>query len=211
MGATEKAQNWTYVEETVAEPEEIAQARTRAEELGVTSIEPGIGVLLATIAAASQAHHVVEVGTGAGVSGSWLLSGMPAGGVLTTIDSDASYQRSARTAFTQVQAGRGNARVIGGRALEVLPRLADGGYDLVLLDADIAELEDLVTQAARLLRDGGTLIIPRALWQDRVADPARRDESTVAMRETVRGLLSSPEWIASLVPVGSGVVVAVKR
>lgn len=211
MGAADKAQSWLYTEETVLEPAAAAAARERAAGLGVEAVSAATGALLRTVTAASSARHVVEVGTGAGVSGVWLLAGMPVDGVLTTIDVDVENQRSARTAFAQAGVPTSRTRTIGGRALEVLPRLADGSYDVVVLDGDVAELADLLVQATRLLRVGGTLVVPHALWHDRVADPAKRDAETVAMREVVRGLLEDEGWSASLLPVGTGALVAVKR
>jgi hypothetical protein len=94
---------------------------------------------------------VVEVGTGAGVSGLWLLRGMRPDGVLTT------WTRTRSTSGRQagVRRGRvpsGPARLIVGNALEVLPRLADGGYDLVFVDAAKSEYGDYLTEALRLLR-----------------------------------------------------------
>lgn len=211
MGATDKAQSWAYTEANTAEPPAAAGARERGAELGVEAVSPATGALLAALAAATGARHVAEIGTGAGVSGTWLLTGMPADGVLTTIDVDVECQRSARAAFAEAGVASSRTRTIGGRALEVLPRLADASYDLVVIDGDVAELADLVLQARRLLRVGGTLVIPHALWHDRVADPAKRDAETVAMREAVRGVLADEEWQASLVPTGTGVLLAVKR
>lgn len=211
MGAADKAQSWRYVEEFAAEAAPAAGARARAVEFDVEAVTPATGALLAVIAAAIGARHVAEVGTGAGVSGSWLLAGMPPDGVLTTIDVDVEHQRSARTAFADAGVPTSRTRTIGGRALEVLPRLADGAYDLVVLDADVADLSLLLDQARRLLRSGGTLVVPHALWYDQVADPARRDPETTAMREAVRRLLDDEEWVTSLLPVGSGVLLAVKR
>lgn len=211
MGAADKAQSWRYVEEVTPEGAAAAGARSRAVELDVEAVTPGTGALLATLAAAAGARHVVEIGTGAGVSGSWLLAGMPQDGVLTTIDVDVEHQRSARTAFAQAGVPTSRTRTIGGRALEVLPRLANGAYDLVLLDADVADLPLLVEQAGRMLRSGGTLVVPHALWYDQVADPARRDPATTTMRDAVRALLEDEGWTTSLLPVGTGVLVAVKK
>ncbi len=211
MGAADKAQSWRYVEEVTPEGAAAAGARSRAVELDVEAVTPGTGALLATLAAAAGARHVVEIGTGAGVSGSWLLAGMPSDGVLTTIDVDVEHQRSARTAFAEAGVPTSRTRTIGGRALEVLPRLANGAYDLVLLDADVADLQLLVEQAGRLLRSGGTLVVPHALWYDQVADPARRDPATTTMRDVIRSLLDDEGWTTSLLPVGTGVLVAVKK
>lgn len=211
MGTADKAQSWLYTEEIVHESEAAAVARHQAGELGVETVSPATGALLATLTSAIDARHVVEVGTGTGVSGVWLLAGMPADGILTTIDVDVENQRAARQAFAAAGVPTSRTRTIAGRALEVLPRLADASYDLAVLDGEVAELADLLGQARRLLRPGGTLVVLHALWHDRVADPARRDPETVAMREVVRTLLESEDTTVSLLPVGGGVLVAVLR
>ena len=76
------------------------------------------------------------------------------------------------------QAGR--YRLISGRALEVLPRLADGAYDLVFCDLDPHSYPDYLVAALRLLRPGGVVIFDNALSRGRVADPACSDLDAVA-------------------------------
>lgn len=78
--------------------------------------------------------------------------------------------------------GHNKVRLISGRALDVLPRLTDGGYDLVLIDGDKTEYDACLDEALRLLRPGGVVAVDNALWHDRVADPAQRDPDTVAIR-----------------------------
>jgi predicted O-methyltransferase YrrM len=73
------------------------------------------------------------------------------------------------------------------------------------------ELSDHIARALTLLRTGGLLIIDRALWNDKLADPAQRDPDTVAMRSAMETLASSEEFIGSLLPVGGGLLVAVKK
>jgi predicted O-methyltransferase YrrM len=209
--SADKAQSWAYTEEFVAEEDAIALARSRAEELGCEAVSPGTGAALRVLAAACAARNVAEVGTGTGVSSLWLLGGMAPDGVLTTIDIEAEYQRAAREAFAAAGIKATRTRPITGRALNVLPRLADGAYDLVLVDGDPAEASDYVEQAVRMLRPGGLLVVPGALWHDRVADPARRDEATVAMRELGKGVRADDRLVAALLPAGDGLLVAVKR
>ncbi|MBX6724047.1 MAG: methyltransferase, partial [Dactylosporangium sp.] len=91
------------------------------------------------------------------------------------------------------------------------PRLADGAYDLVLLDADPAEHSAYAAEARRLLRVGGVLVINNALAGGRVGDPAARDHATVTIREMVKALRDSDEWTSALVPAGDGLLCAVKR
>jgi predicted O-methyltransferase YrrM len=163
------------------------------------------------LAAALPARADVEIGTGAGVSGLWLLGGMPSDGVLTTIDVEPEHQRAAREAFSEAGVPGNRARVISGRALDVLPRLTDGAYDLVLCDAAKEEYEDYLQQALRLLRSGGVVAFDNALWHDRVADPAQRDETTTAIRELGRRVRDDEQLTSCMLPVGDGLLVAVKR
>ncbi len=199
---------WAYTENFVPEDDVVDRARARARELGCEAVTPGAGAVLGLLATALQARAVVEVGTGAGVSGIYLLRGMPADGVLTTIDVEVENQRAAREAFAEVGARANRARVISGRAADVLPRLADGAYDLVLIDAEPQQCEAYVEQGLRLLRPGGVLAVNSALWHGRVADPAQRDAATTSMREAAKRLRDDDRMVAALLPVGGGLLVA---
>jgi predicted O-methyltransferase YrrM len=201
---------WAYAENFVAEDETVSRARSRARELGCPPISAGSGVTLQVLAAAIAAKSVVEVGTGAGVSGLYLLRGMPADGVLTTIDVEVENQRAAREAFAEDGVKPNRARLISGRALDVLPRLTDAAYDLVLVDADKLEYAAYLEAAVRLLRPGGLLAVDNALWHNKVADPAQRDEQTTAVREAGKFVRDHEQLTAALLPVGDGLLVAVK-
>jgi predicted O-methyltransferase YrrM len=207
----QKPATWAYAESFVVEDEVLERARARGGELGCTPVLPGVGAALRVLAAALPARSVVEIGTGAGVSGLWLLGGMPPGGVLTTIDVEPAHQRAAREAFVEAGVPGNRTRVISGRALDVLPRLTDGAYDLVLCDAAKEEYEDYLQQALRLLRSGGMVAFDNALWHDRVADPAQRDETTTAIRELGKRVRDHEQLVSALLPVGDGLLVAVKR
>ncbi len=209
--AADKAQSWAFTEEFITEPEHAKNARARAEEFGISAISPGTGAALRLLAASLGAHAVAEVGTGTGVSGLWLLEGMRPDGVLTTIDVEVEHQRSAKEAFAAAGVKSTRTRTISGRALDVLPRLADGAYDMVLIDADPAEAPDYVEQAVRMLRTGGLLAVTDALWHDRVADPARRDEATVGMRELGKSIREDEQLLPALLPSGGGLLTAIKR
>jgi predicted O-methyltransferase YrrM len=195
----------------VPEDETLLRARDRAGELGCAAVQPGTGAALRVLAAAAQARAVVEVGTGAGVSSLCLLRGMPADGVLTTIDVEVEHQRAAKQAYAEEGVRPARTRTIAGRALDVLPRLTDGAYDLVFVDADIESYPAYVEQAVRLLRPGGVLAMDGALWHDRVPDPARRDEATTIVRETGRLVRDDERLHPALLPVGDGLLVAVRR
>ena len=204
-------QSWTYAEEFVAEDEILTAARARSAEVGVVPIGPGGGAALRFLASVLDARAVVEIGTGTGVSGLWLLRGMRADGVLTTVDIETEHQRLARQTFTEAGIATQRARTISGSALDVLPRLTDGHYDMVFIDADKREYGDYLTEALRLLRPGGVLAIDNALWHDRVADPAQRDEETTVIRDLGRTVAAHDGLVPLLLPVGDGLLVAKKE
>jgi predicted O-methyltransferase YrrM len=200
-----------YAENYIAEDEATAAARARSAELGCTPIGPAGGAALRVLAALANAKSVVEVGTGAGVSGLWLLAGMRTDGVLTTVDTEPEHQRAAKQAYTEAEIASTRYRLINGAAAEVLPRLTDGGYDLVFVDADKTGYGEYFEQGVRLLRRGGVLAFDNALWHDRVADPGSRDADTVALRELGKIVREDARVIPALLPVGDGLLVAIKR
>ena len=91
-----------YAADYVTEDEPLLVARANAFDLGGTEpVRPEVGAALRFIACAVGARTAVEVGTGCGSSGIWLLRGMRPGGVLTSVDTEPEYHRMARQAFTQ--------------------------------------------------------------------------------------------------------------
>ncbi len=200
--------NLAYVEESVVEDEILIAARERATELGAAPVPPSVGALLSMYAQLLGARAVVEVGTGAGISGLWLLDGMREDGTLTTIDSEPEHQRAAKDAFRAADIATARTRLINGRALDVLPRLADGAYDLVFIDAAPLEQPQYVEQAVRLLREGGALLMYNALLGGRVPDPAQRDAATQAVRAATRAVAEDPDLTSVLIPVGDGLLCA---
>lgn len=209
--SSQKPASWAYAEDFVTESEVVAAARRRGEELGCTPVGVGVGATLRMLAASVSARAVVEIGTGAGVSGLWLLEGMPDDGILTTIDLETEHQRAARDAYAAAGVTHQRTRVITGRALDVLDRMTDGAYDLVFVDGEKSEYPAYVTQAGRLLRRGGVMLVDNMLWHDKVADPAARDDVTRTLRDLGKSLRDDDHFTTSLLPVGDGLLVAVKR
>src|SRR3954449_2157506 len=206
-----KPATWTYAEGYVVEDEVLAAARARADEVGVTAIGSGGGAALRFLASVLDARAVVEIGTGTGVSGLWLLRGMRSDGVLTTVDIEAEHQRLARETFNEAGIPTQRARTIAGAALDVLPRLTDAHYDIVFVDGDKAEYTACLKEALRLLRPGGVVAFDNALWHDRVADPSVRDDETVAIRELIREVSADDDLVPVLLPVGDGLLMAKKE
>jgi len=199
-----------HAEGSISEDAILAGARERATDLGAGAVTPAVGALLSLLAKLSSGKAVAEVGTGVGVSGLWLLSGMAEDGVLTTIDNEPEYQRLAKQAFSEAGIGPSRTRLISGRAQEVLTRLADESYDLVFIDADPIDQPDYVMEGVRLLRPGGVIVVHRAALGGRAGDPAARDAEVVAVREAARLIAEDERLTPALVPLGDGVLAAAR-
>ena len=164
------------------------------------------------VAALLDARNVVEIGTGCGISGVWMMRGMRDDGVLTSVDLEAEHQRMAKEAFTEAGFPNQRVRLIPGAALEVLPRLTDEHYDLVFCDGDKQEYPQYLDEAIRLLRVGGVVAFDNSLWHDKVADPSVRDADTMAIREMLApGAREHEHLVSVLLPVGDGLLLAQKR
>lgn len=209
--SAQRASSWAYAEAFAAESPVIEAARQRAEQRGGRPVGSGVGATLRMLAASVAAHAVVEIGTGGGVSGLWLLEGMPSDGVLTTIDVEAEHQRAAKEAFADAGVAHQRTRVIAGRGVDVVRRMTDGAYDLAFVDADAASYPAYVDEATRLLRPGGVLALNAMFGSDKVADPAARDEATRSLRELGKSIRDDERFQTVLLPVGDGLLVAVKR
>jgi predicted O-methyltransferase YrrM len=207
-----------YIDGFVPEDESLLAARRNAYEVGgAIPVTPVTGATLRFLAAAISAKSVVEIGTGCGTSGLWLLRGMRTGAVLTSVDVEPEHQRLARVAFVDAGFGSGRYRLISGRALEVLPRLADGAYDLVFCDADRQEYPEYLAAALRLLRPGGIVAFDGALLADPVladpvpADSALPDPEAAAISEVREQVREDERLVPLLLPIGDGLLAAVKR
>ncbi|OIQ68363.1 putative O-methyltransferase [mine drainage metagenome] len=202
----------SFVETFLPEEPAIVAARVRASEVGSYEPSSAAGATLAFVAALVDARNVVECGTGCGVSALWLLRGMPMDSSLTSIDAESEYARLAKEALTDAQISQHRVRLITGEPLEVLSRLTDGAYDLVVLRNEPRDLAIAVDHAHRLLRAGGVLIVDRALWSGRVPDPAQRDELTIAMRELGKSIRNDVDrWKPLLLPMGQGLLLAIRH
>jgi len=209
--SAQRASSWAYAEAFAPEGPVIEAARQRAEQAGGRPVGAGVGAALRMLAASASARAVVEIGTGGGVSGLWLLAGMPSDGVLTTIDIEGEHQRAAKEAFAEAGVAHQRTRVIAGRAVEVLRRMTDAAYDLVFVDADAGSYPAYVEEATRLLRRGGLLVLNAMFGSDKVADPAARDEVTKALRELGKLIRDDERFHTALLPVGDGLLVAIKQ
>ena len=199
-----------YSNAFLPETEIIQRARHRGIEIGAYDTTPAVGSLLRYLTHLIGATSIVEIGTGAGVSGLWIFQAMTQKGLLTSIDDEVENAKLAKQAFDEAGINASRYRLITGNSREIVGKLADSLYDIFVLRRN-ADLLESVENAYRSLRPGGILVIDRALLSGKVADPTQRDSESIGYREVLKVIKVSQEhWLPMLLPVGDGVMVATK-
>jgi predicted O-methyltransferase YrrM len=199
-----------YSNAFLPETEIIQRARHRGIEIGAYDTTPAVGSLLRYLTHLIGATSIVEIGTGAGVSGLWILQAMTQKGLLTSIDDEVENAKLAKQAFDEAGINASRYRLITGNSREIVGKLADSLYDIFVLRRN-ADLLESVENAYRSLRPGGILVIDRALLSGKVADPTQRDSESIGYREVLKVIKESQDhWLPMLLPVGDGVMVATK-
>jgi predicted O-methyltransferase YrrM len=186
-------------------------AREKGIELGVVDATPGSGAFLKYVASLISAQSVVEIGTGSAVGTLWLLKGVISSGVITTIDPEVQHVQIAKEVLADADIAPNRYRLITSEYLDVMRKLADRAYDLVVFRGDPEDIFDVIDEAHRILRVGGILAIDHFFGGGKVPDPAQRDPKTVALRDAGKLLKSQIDvWSISLNPVGDAVLLATK-
>jgi caffeoyl-CoA O-methyltransferase len=171
-------------------------------------VGPVEGRLLGLLVRLAGARRVLEVGTFTGYSALAMAAALPDEGRLLTCDVDAEVTAAARGFFDR--SGHGHKIEIRlGPALETLPGLAGGSFDLVFLDADKESYPAYLEHAVRLLRPGGLLVADNVLWSGRVLDP--RDAATLAIARFNRLVHEDARLEAVMLTVRDGMTLARKR
>jgi len=201
----------SYAESFIAEDAVKAAARARGVEIGTHDVSPGTGAYLRHLAQLLSAQSVVEVGTGSGVGSLWLLDGMIASGTLTSIDDEMEHSAIAKLAFAEAEIAAPRFRLITNVVMDVMTKLADRAYDLVVYRHNPEDLTYAITEAHRILRSGGVFVIDNFFGGSKVPDPAQRDPKTIALREAGKQIKSDTDsWMSVLITTGDGLLLATK-
>ena len=201
-----------YVNELFVREDEMlkyVRQQTEAHGLPQINLEPNEARLLQVIVMLCAAEKVVEVGTLAGYSGIWIARALPAHGKLITIEKSSVHADLARSHFER--AGLADrVTVLQGAGMQMLPKLAvDGPYDLMFIDADKANYANYLTWAAVNLRVGGAVVADNAFWGGQIFQPVSVDDH--GMIAFNRALAEHPQFTSTIIEVGDGIAIGVKR
>jgi predicted O-methyltransferase YrrM len=201
----------SYAETFILENDVKLSARARGVEIGVTDTTSGSGAYLKHLAHILSAQSVVEIGTGSGVGALWVLEGMMASGTLTSIDDEMEHSNAAKMALQDADIAQSRFRLITNPVMDVMTKLTDRAYDLVIFRHNPEDISYAATEAHRILRSGGVFVIDNFFGGGKVSDPAQRDPKTVALRDAGKLIKNDSEhWVTSLIPVGDGLLLATK-
>jgi len=201
----------SYAETFIAEDVVKTAARARGVEIGTVDVTQGTGAYLRHLAHLLNAQSVVEIGTGSGVGSLWLLEGMIASGTLTSIEDEMEHSTVAKLALTDANIEQSRYRLITNSVMDVMTKLTDRAYDLVVFRHNPEDLSFAISEAHRILRSGGVFVIDNFFGGSKVQDPAQRDPKTIALRDAGKTIKGDTEsWVSSLIPTGDGLLLATK-
>jgi predicted O-methyltransferase YrrM len=157
-----------------------------------------------------DASSIIEIGTGLGVGTLWLAQACPDAHI-TTIDPEMDHHATVRELLQDAEIPASRVRLITEKALDVLPKMNEASYDLIVIDADFQNVQAYVDQAINLVRPRGSVIVAGVLGDDLVADPAQRDDKTSAYRWLLKALEDRDDVVHTVNLIGDGLVHIVKR
>lgn len=204
-----------YAAHACREPDVLRKLRQETAGLGSAAgmqIGPEQGAFMALIVKLMGARRVIEFGTFTGYSS--LAMALAGATRITCADVSEAYTAIARRYWALAGvANRMELHLDGGAAViaRCLAAGEAGRFDLAFIDADKAGYDGYYEGSLQLLRPGGLVLIDNTLWDGDVADPAKQDADTVAIRALNDKVLADPRVEICLVPICDGLTMARKR
>jgi predicted O-methyltransferase YrrM len=209
-----------YLDGLVPErPSELQKMEAYAAEHGFPIVGPASGYLCYQLARMIGAKRVFELGSGYGYSTAWFaqavqetlaLSGAEGGGgVVHHVVWDVGLSQMARGHL----AALGSGDLIQYRVSEAVQALreTDDTFDLIFNDIEKPGYPASLPVIEEKLRPGGILIIDNMIWNGRVWDDSDQSAQTIGVRTFTQQITTSPNWIASLIPIRDSLIVAYKK
>ena len=177
-------------------------------------ISPEQGQFMALLARLMGARRCIEVGVFTGYSSLSVALVLPADGYILACDVSEEFTTVARRYWKEAGVER-KIELKLAPALETLDTRLQAGeaasYDLAFIDADKSNYDGYYERILKLLRPGGLVLVDNVLWDGAVIDKQDQTEDTVAIRAFNEKLKKDERIALSMLPVGDGLTLALKR
>jgi predicted O-methyltransferase YrrM len=209
--------SYEYLRKTsVREPEVARRLREETQELPNAQMQIGAdqGQFMQLLVQLLRAKKTLEVGVFTGYSALWVSMGLPDDGRIIACDISEEYTTVARRYWQEAGVHHKIDLRIGpalGSLDELLEAGQKGSFDFAFIDADKGNYENYYERSLQLLRAGGLIAIDNTIWSGRVADPNEKDADTVAIRKLNEKLYRDERVTLSMLTVGDGLTLALKR
>ncbi|MCI2185736.1 O-methyltransferase [Bifidobacterium tibiigranuli] len=217
---TNLAKMWELAEDRAFshQSEDMNAVRRHAEESGSPQGSAQQAELLNLLVRIIGAASVIAVGTGSVVETLQLVKGLEGRGQLTAVDSSAQGIGLIRSLFTQLDdVTQTTLRAVNAPVEVFLPRLNAGTYQFIAVCGEAGNYAAAFEQAPRLLGEHGMIVFTDVMALESsesnggVLNPADRSDKAVAMRIMLDEVQSDERFISTFVPVGTGMLIAVKN
>ena len=171
----------------------LAAAAEASDAAGLPPIAVSMqqGKFLCLLAGAIQARRILEIGTLGGFSAIWLARGAGPQGRVVTLEYEPKHAEVARSNLRRAGVAD-RVEVIVGAALDTLPSLTGGPFDLIFIDADKENNEAYVEWAVRLARPGAVLLVDNVIRDGRILAAQSDDARIQATRRTLQMMGEHP-------------------
>lgn len=187
---------------------------TTQHSMGKMQVAPEQGQFMALLVQLIGARKALEIGVFTGYSSLAVAIALPDDGTLIACDISADDTAIAQRYWREA----GVAHKIDLRiapALETLAQLlADGhanSFDFIFIDADKSNYANYYERSLQLARPGGLIVIDNVLWSGRVADTGDTQKRTQAIRDLNQKIHQDHRITLSMLPVGDGLTLALKK
>ncbi len=199
----------TYLEALVPPRHPVLQEmEERARQTGFPIIGPVVGRFFYLLGRLSGARRVFELGSGYGYSTAWLAMAVRdnGGGEVYHVVWDEELSRQARDYLGRL----GLLDIVRFRVAEAVSELdrTGGEFDLIFSDIDKPAYPESLPVIKKRLRRGGLMLVDNIFWSGRVWDEAANDPAPRGVREFTRLVFADPDFVASVIPLRDGVLVA---
>ena len=194
-----------FAADQLSDSDDVRYLLDASVEQGLTALSGVLGGTIAAIASNMSAEAIIEVGTGVGSTTMRLAEACPDAHI-TSIDSEADHHVTLRELMSQVPLEPAKLRLITEKAQDVLGKMNDNSYDLVVMDVPPADAKECFDDAVGVCRPGGSILIARALVGGDIADPANRDSGVQAMRQLLAAISDDERVTHTLMPMAEGLI-----